>query len=253
MNHLNDDSQYIEDYLRNDLTANEKLAFNDRLKNDPVFAKLAKNHKQFFEVVQSEKHLELKSFLQEVESKHANGGVSLNKPQAKSKIKSFFISVLAFLFALILFNLLFNNSKTTEELYMAYYKSYPNTLVKTERGSVDDSDLRQAMEAFTEGRHNQAITQFDQILKIKDNNKIQFYKALSMLESGQTQESLQLLEDLKSLNDTSIIEALRWYTSLAFLKADSKTEALEALNELIQSGQTYQKTNATKLIKELEN
>jgi len=151
------------------------------------------------------------------------------------------MSVAALFLGVVLVHGIWQNNQM-EKLYAGNFEVYENDLsqIGIFRGenqqSQADSMLTIAMQSYENGRYDEAIELFDQIISFSgDKPEIQFYKAISLLALNKNREALTLLNELyKKPKEFAYYEETRWYLALVNLKIHKKSVAENYLKELIE-------------------
>ena len=123
---------------------------------------------------------------------------------------------------------------SSEDLYSAYYSTYPNYEYTTTRGeSLDDLKSR-AFGAYDQGNFSAAKTYFDELIDQSDNSTYHLFRGLSLMElqdfSGASTDFEKVIQ-----SDSSYKETALWYGALSALQTDDHTRSINYLKQLTQS------------------
>ncbi|MBC7847052.1 MAG: tetratricopeptide repeat protein [Flavobacterium sp.] len=208
---MNEDRYIVFDqYLANEMSAEEKVNFEKQLSEDTELATA-------FEIFK-ELHLHL-------ENKFGNEeGLNVFKKNLKSISKEHFKTkkpkVVAFKpwqyaiaasVAVLVGLFVFQNINPSFDDY-----NNPEMATFVERGDVNEN-LKLAQDAFNAKNYKTAIPHFEAILQERKSPEIQYFYAVSLLEENQFQKSETNLSELKS--GTSVYKnKATWYLALSKLK-----------------------------------
>jgi hypothetical protein len=200
----------FENYLANELSAEEKTNFEKQLSQDKELASA-------FEIFK-ELHLHLENkFGNEADLKAFKKNLkSISKEHFKTK-KSKVIDFSPWYYAVaasvtILVGLfVFQNINPSFDDY-----NNPEMATFVERGDVNEN-LKLAQDAFNAKNYKTAIPHFEAVLNSTKSPEIQYFYAVSLLEDNQFQKAETNLSELKS--GTSIYKnKATWYLALSKLK-----------------------------------
>ena len=206
------EERYIifENYLANELSAEEKTNFEKQLSQDKELASA-------FEIFK-ELHLHLENkFGNEADLKAFKKNLkSISKEHFKTK-KSKVIDFSPWYYAVaasvtILVGLfVFQNINPSFDDY-----NNPEMATFVERGDVNEN-LKLAQDSFNAKNYKTAIPHFEAVLNSTKSPEIQYFYAVSLLEDNQFQKAETNLSELKS--GTSIYKnKATWYLALSKLK-----------------------------------
>jgi len=200
----------FENYLSNELSAEEKVNFEKQLAEDPEFASAFEIFKEL------NLHLENK-FGNEQELKAFKKNLkSISKEHfkvKKTKVVTFkpWQYVIAASIAILVGLFVFQNINPSFEDY-----DNPEMATFTQRGDINEN-LKLAQDAFNAKNYKTAIPYFEAVLKAEKSPEIQYFYAVSLLEENQFQKAESNLSELKS--GTSIYKnKATWYLALSKLK-----------------------------------
>lgn len=241
-----DDKTYIEKYLLKKLSSEENRSFETRLDNDSAFKKLYLKEKAFINLVDQEANKDLKQFLQNIEN---NTGHSHN-PKTNNKLKSYILSALVLILLLIggLWYFGQQTSNNSTQIFAEHFELYPNTLADINRGDDDLENLQEVMLDYLEKDHTNAIKGFDKLLKSQENDKISFYRALSLLRTDNNTQAINELNRLHKVSGFELSDATKWYLGLAYLKIKDTKNARILFQDIVDSNQKYQRTASLKIL-----
>jgi hypothetical protein len=232
----------FDQYLNNELSLEQKTDLENQLKTNSETA-------QSFEIYNDlNAHLEnkfgneneLKAFKENIK----NAAVA-NEKKAEPKIfsiKPVYYAVAA-CFALVFGLLIFKNGEPSFQ----DYNHYENAQF-TERGDVIKS-LKMAQEAFNARNFTVAVPLFETVLKSYPRPEIEYFYAISLLETDKFSESETIFNKLK--NGTSIYKTKAiWNLALLKLKQKDYKSCKEILQTIPQDFEDYEQVE--KLLKSLD-
>lgn len=206
------EERYIvfENYLSNELSAEEKTNFEKQLAEDSELASAFEIFKELH------LHLENKFGNQEELKAFKKNLKSISKEHFKTKkpkvvaFKPWQYAIAASVAVLVgLF--VFQNINPSFDDY-----NNPERATFIERGEVKEN-LKLAQDAFNAKNYKTAITYFEAILKESKSPEIQYFYAVSLLETDQFQKAEINLSDLRYGNSIYKNKAT-WYLALSKLK-----------------------------------
>ena len=238
------DERYIvfENYLSNELSAEEKANFEKQLADDSELASA-------FEIFKDlNLHLENKFGNQEELKAFKKNLKSISKQHFKTKkpkvvaFKPWQYAIAASVAVLVgLF--VFQNINPSFDDY-----NNPEMATFVERGDVNEN-LKLAQDAFNAKNYKMAITYFEAILKENKSPEIQYFYAISLLEQSQFQKAETNLLDLKW--GTSIYkDKATWYLALSKLKQEDYRSCREILLSIPDDFEDYDQVQ--ELLNELD-
>ncbi len=236
--------EFIQNYIANRLSDEDKTRFEELLKTDLEFQELYETHKEMAAAFQLSKSKEIKARLQ-----------ALDHAEAPVKTKSFFqskfrkIAIVAVLVLGMFFTINLLNSNG--DLYETYFEVCPNTYLPVTRGNTQNNIQFEAFKAYESGDFKTAETIFKKILKAEKNTTIQFYYAMSLLNQDKFDLALAQLKTVQNKKFDYQVEAL-WYAALIQLKNKNIELAKQHLKVIQQLNKDF-KTEEIQSILNLNN
>jgi tetratricopeptide (TPR) repeat protein len=238
------EERYIlfENYLSNELSAEEKTNFEKQLVKDPELASAFEIFKEL------NLHLENK-FGNEKDLKAFKKNLkSISKEHFKTKktkvvaFKPWQYAIAASM-AILVGLFVFQNINPSFEDY-----NNPEMATFIERGDVNEN-LKLAQDAFNTKNYKTAIPYFEAVLKDNKSPEIQYFYAVSLLEDNQFQKAETNLSELKS--GTSIYKnKATWYLALSKLKQKDYKSCKEILQTIPEDFEDYDQVQ--ELLNELD-
>ncbi|HQK40227.1 MAG TPA: tetratricopeptide repeat protein [Flavobacterium alvei] len=206
------EERYIkfDQYLANEMSAEEKTVFEKQLSEDPELATSLEVFKELHLHLENKfgKKAEFNAYKKNIES--------ISKKHFKTK-KSKVIDLRSWHYAVaasvtILFGLfLFQNINPTFEDY-----NNPEMATFVERGDMNEN-LKLAQDAFNAKEYKKAIPIFETVLKTNKSPEIQYFYSIALLEDNQLQKAEINFSDLRYGNSIYKNKAT-WYLALSKLK-----------------------------------
>ncbi len=238
------DERYIlfENYLSNELSAEEKANFEKQLAEDPELASA-------FEIFKDlNLHLVNKFGNQEELKAFKKNLKSISKEHFKTKkpkvvaFKPWQYAIAASV-AILVGLFVFQNINPSFDDY-----NNPEMATFIERGDVNEN-LKLAQDAFNAQKYKTAIPYFEAVLKENKSPEIQYFYAVSLLEDNQFQKAETNLSELKT--GASIYkDKATWYLALSKLKQEDYKSCKEILQTIPDDFEDYDQVQ--ELLNELD-
>lgn len=215
------DLTLISDYLAGDLTPEEALVVEDRIRTEPDFASLIEGRQQEIDVLRASQRAELKEVLREqMESVKKQQGVTRNLWTAVS------VAAAAAVMLLIWFAPWRGEGLTSEQLAMGYLEPYPLT---SERGPV--SPRQTAFDLYRQGKFAQAIPLLDSLNSAGSADPlVAMYLAESLSHTGDYAASVPIFRQLAV--SSPFRDAAQWRLALNLILAGEVEKASETLKNI---------------------
>jgi tetratricopeptide (TPR) repeat protein len=232
----------FENYLSNELSAEEKINFEKQLAEDTELASAFEIFKELNLHLENKfgNEMELKAFKKNLKS------VSKEHFKAKkSKVVAFkpWQYTIAASVAVLVGLFVFQNINPSFDDY-----NNPEMATFIERGDVNEN-LKLAQDAFNTKNYKTAIPYFEGVLKVNKTPEIQYFYAISLLEDNQFQKAESNLSELKS--GTSIYKTkAAWYLALSKLKQKDYKSCKEILLTISDDFEDYDQVQ--ELLNELD-
>ncbi|CAL2091290.1 tetratricopeptide repeat protein [Tenacibaculum sp. 190524A05c] len=245
-----EDDILIENFLRNELSDEERTSFLERIKSDSEFKKQYLLEKQLFESLNEEDW----SFVNTIDSKETDEYEALFKSQEIQNLKQVIknastnskgdrgkvIRLLTGIAAAVVIGvfalrpILSPSVLDTNTLYTTYadLNKLPSF---AERSSGDiNENLVIAEKLFKEKNYEKAASTFDDILDSdKSVSGAYIYAALAQSQLGNFDKAIEVLNELES-SDLIDSEKAYWYKSLVYIKANKVEQAKKELKNIIE-------------------
>jgi tetratricopeptide (TPR) repeat protein len=243
------DIEWIERYLDNTLSTEERKWMEQRLAEEPELNNQYKEHRQLIEGIRyahlHEKLLQLRALEKTMPS-------IAHKPKRGNQIMLYWKPMAAAATITILMTVYFitNRPVKSEELFAQYFQTYPNVFEPTVRGDIQADKRSDAFGAYDRGDYKTAAILFEQLLKDKEEPGILILLGnanlvLGNVEAAQT-NFLMLIKDFDELDGQA-----KWFLGLSYLKQGNEAKARLILQELGDPEFTYSK-KAKELLKNVK-
>lgn len=244
-------------YLRGEMPANEKAAFEQELEQDPELEEAYQFHKQLAEGQAYQFKQEKKAMLQALEAEAAEPDAKPRRKKRNPLYIGLATGVGAAAVALIVF--LFLPGKSAQELGKAYFDPFPDYTTETVRGGgpqpseESESIFDRGMRAYRASEYSVAIPRLQEALEKGKNPALShFYLANALMAKGKPDEALQHLAGLKPELRQDYQIQQQWYLALAYLQTGNEQKALPILDSLTEAEHFQHKRAAKKLRAKLE-
>jgi hypothetical protein len=244
------DYMLFEDYLSDELSKEDIISFNKRLKTDSEFKESFQVYKETSSFLESkfENEENITSFKDNIEkiSKTTFNKTNTNQNK-KGNIKTinyFLYSLSAcvvLLFGIFMFNQFSNPS----------YSDFSNygTVSLTVRGT-NDALLQTAENAFNTKDFTKADEALKSLIILDENNaELKLYRGIANVELDNFETADALLSNLQKGNSAYKFKAT-WYLALSKLKQNENEECLQILKTIPEDAEDY--NQAQKLINKLD-
>ncbi|WP_299884992.1 hypothetical protein [uncultured Lacinutrix sp.] len=245
-----EEQDYIlfDQYLLEELSADERLVFEKRLDTDIEFKKSFNTYKELSNFLENkfeneEESNDFKSNLERVSNKHFSK--TETPVDSKHKRGIFRIGQLAIAASVILFLGVFIFNQFSNPTYLDYNSHEPMTVV---RGNV--KDLIEATKAFNNEEYEIANKLIKKVLdKDPENSELKLYYAITNIELDNYKVADENLNEL--INGTSAYkDKALWYSALSRLKQRNIDACIILLKQVEQESEDYKQ--AQELLDKLE-
>ncbi|WP_281227069.1 tetratricopeptide repeat protein [Flavobacterium aquiphilum] len=212
----------FDEYLQGEMNAGDKLAFEQRLKEEPELKMAFETYRELHQHLENkfghaDERKAFKENLKKISKEH------YKKHKSKViKFKPWYYAAaasVAVLFGLLFFN--YNQDPVFEDY------NHPEQAFFTERGTAD-ANLKQAETAYNGKKYSEAIPLFETILKTDKSAEIQYFYGVSLLEVNRFAEAEKVFTALKSGNSIYKNKAI-WSLALSKLKQKDYKSCKELL------------------------
>ncbi len=239
--------EFIQDYIANRLSAEEKVRAENLLQSDAELKELYEMHQELTVAFKISNDKALKKRLQALDENSEEANISHSSPKNKFNfIKRIAIAAIFIVGAFFAINQ-FAGSNT---MFDTYFEVCPNTYLPVTRGITSPNTQFEAFKQYESNDFESAEIAFKNILAKDANTSIRFYYAMSLMN----QEKFELaLNELNSLTNTTFdyqAESL-WYAALIHLKNKNSATATKQLEQLQKLNANYKQEEITTILEKL--
>ena len=250
-------TRLIEQYLNGTLGEEERAIIEAKASSDANFRNLITLHKEVNESINDNELFQLKQLLDKAETEYlsAENAQTQDLHKNSKRIKTYFIRIAAvFILALttgaILKVTLFNGDNAMR-LYKKFYTTYQADVVMRS-SNASRLNLDKAILIYSQGHYTDALKSFDLLVKSDPVNYLAwFYKGLTCLETGATQEAIGSFKAIPETWDNSFQEHRDWYLGLALLRAGKLNESAALFKKIGEENGFYDQ-KAEEILKKLK-
>ncbi|WP_452223960.1 tetratricopeptide repeat protein [Lacinutrix chionoecetis] len=249
-----EEQDYIifDQYLLEELSAEERLAFEKRLESDAALKKSFDTYKDISSFLEHkfENEAETDAFKQNLETisnKHFNKNEAETVAVAGEKTKTFTLIKYLAAACVALFFGIFAFNQFSNPTYSDYNSHEPMTVV---RGEGNVQELIEATKAFNSKDYEKANKLLKTVLEKDPNNKeLQLYYAITHLELDNFKVADTELNKITSGQSAYKYRAM-WYLALSKLKQKDSNASIALLKQIPEEADDYRQ--AQKLLGKLE-
>lgn len=210
---------YINAYLDNELTSEERAQFEAELANNKDLANEVELHKTLQAGVMA---AGLREEMQKIAARKTSQGTPVQgrRIQLRRTISVAIAASVAVLLGIFLWNNQGSSDQT--DLFASVYYQDPGTAVAM--GNSEEQNFDEAMTLYKEQRYDDALFAFDELCNISNNVKACYYKAQSALNAHKLDlAKKQLLDIIDNGSVREYTEKSEWY--LAYILYQQGDEA----------------------------
>lgn len=236
----------IERYIDGNMTTDERLAFELQLTNDPILQQALARHKLMLNTLKRTENQTLKTDLKSLWQETVDEGKVTPHNRTTRRTYLAAASILFLLGAFIVYSLL-TDGPSNKELFSNYYA--PFETIQT-RG--DQINSEKALKHYRAGEYEETVPLLLAVISSDGSlNEYRLLLASCYLSLERPNEALETLRPL--LSKRGVIKSHTcWYSMLARLKLNDLNETRKLLQEIIASGDDYQK-QAQNLLNDLSD
>lgn len=237
----------IERYLRLEMNEEEERNFAERINNDD---NLKKEVELTAMIIGAAKRVGKEQDLSEIEMLKQASTDDIRKLTKRTKpnlvLKTVYLVTSSAAVILLAFtiNHFYKANSHSQQLFAAYYEPYYDDAGTHRGGSFisgkDSLLLAEAMNLYENKNYAEALKVFN---NISDNysNDISLYKAISFLETNETKQAIQLLNESLEKNGEGweYYQDAQWYLALAYIRSKQTKEAKNILQQIVADERVY--------------
>jgi tetratricopeptide (TPR) repeat protein len=243
------DSELVERYFDNELSAVETRSVIERLQTDREFKALFDQEKALIRSIRAAGLQKDLLHLKEVEK---NLQKSLGERRSRlSGIQPWYYAIAAAIALFVVATIWFiPGRETPEELFQSYFVPVGNVFEATTRGSVEATERSAAFQAYDQGNYQVAAEVFNTLLSQEKEPAVLLLNAnanLALGNAGTARENLIIL--IRDFDDFDM--AAKWYLGLCYLKEGDIEQARSVLEEL-GGAEVFYTSKAKELLKKVK-
>jgi tetratricopeptide (TPR) repeat protein len=231
---MNDVEQLIERYLSNKMTEPEVKEFQNRLQSKAKFASEYEKTIAAHQLITEAGRLNLKQKLEDFDAD--------TKPEiAASKVLPLWIKPVlriaaVFLVSFGIYQFVFNQSVTTNDIYNDYFVVYNSPSAIRDSETKTKINWQNASQLYQDKKYSEAIAFFIKAESETPNYQVSFYKAMSYVSQYKPNfdKALQNFETVLKTDNDYQQQAL-WYKALILLKLNDKENAFKIFKSIVKS------------------
>ncbi len=249
----------IEDYLRGNLSEDDKRLFEDRLKTDPDFAEEFELTKRLENAIVND---EIDNFREKLKSIHKDlypepeNEISDTKKLFNTALKYWKIAAIIFIVLIpltVIMYIMINDSRSNSEIFYKNYKRYPAFCKnRSTIEYVNDSIFHECMNFYQGGDFTGAVGCLKDIVENDEKNICaSFFLGISYIEITNYNRAINSFEYVVKSKDTLYSQQAEWYLALCFIKIGKTNDARSVLQKIINNDGFYL-DKAVKLLNEID-
>jgi len=242
-------SATIEQYLADEMTPSERVAFNKELISNPDLSKEMKLSQSIDAAILNDDILDLRQKL--ILAIDAGRVVKAEVPLVRMNTRKWWYAAASVLVLCAVAATLYLHAQrqvSTDSLFSQYYNS--ENVVDQTRG---DQNIVEAIIKFQQRDFAKASSLFKSLLD-KDNSNIAvwFYYGISNIETKNFNNSIKAFTTIIRQNDNLYIEHAEWYLGLCYLKNNYKQKAIAQFVAVASNPDNFHRQEAKNILEKLQ-
>lgn len=230
------DNELIKKYLANELSPEERNAFEQEIENDPFLKEGMEGLEEWYT------HGTLGALETDLQKKI---DAKVNEPKKGKVIPLHFFRYAAAaciigILALLSWRLLITPNRIDEQaIYASYFKplTNPDATVRGENGASDES---MAIQAYEKEDYFEAVKYYEKLVANNpDNVKNNLFLGISFLATNQPKKAIDVLSRITTSEEFHF--DIQWYLGLSYIKNKDIPQAQTTLTNLTKEENYYQK------------
>jgi len=243
---MDKDQHIIEAYLERTMTSEVRLAFEQRLSQEPALSEAYENEMAARELIKQAGRLELKSTLEDFDSQMPEESThkSVIPLWAKNAMR---VAALLILFAGVYQVFLTFSGVNTSEVYGTYFEAYEAPSV--ERDGNESPNWKLVVASYRNEAYQEALPFLEQSKGEVPDYLIAFYTGISLM-AVQQPDLEQAVQNFNTVlaTDNDYHQQAEWYKALALLKME-KVEEAKVIFKRIVAAKNYKHKEAESILK----
>ncbi|MDP4184605.1 MAG: hypothetical protein Q8862_05520 [Bacteroidota bacterium] len=241
-------SEEIEGYLENELSAEMMASFEDELMYNPGLEEEVNLYDEINQAIAESDVMDLRAKLEDIR------GIEEQKPKTRGISRflhvrnSWKVAAACVVVSLALSGTMqYFSYQGTGDLYGEFYSKYqPSGVFRS--GSASESVLVKALQKYNEQRYNEALSLFKIVIRQNANDPTgNFYTGMSYQELKQYQKAIYHYDKVIRNQDNLFVEQAQWYMGLCLLQTNDKKRAAYVFGKIAE-GDGYYSQKANKIL-----
>lgn len=243
---MDKDQKNIEAYLEGTMTSEERLAFEQRLSQEPVLSKSYESELAALELIKEAGRLELKNTLEDFDTQMQEETIRKRVIPLWAK-NAMRVAAMLLLFAGVYQVFLTFGGVHTSEVYDTYFEAYEAPSM--ERDGSESPNWKLVVASYQNGAYKETIPFLQQSKGEVPDYLIAFYTGISHMASQKPdlEKAVQNFDEVLT-TDNDYHQQAEWYKALALLKME-KEEAAKVIFKKIVAAKNYQYEEAESILK----
>lgn len=237
--------EWIEAYLTNELSPEERAVFEEKIRTDPEFAEEVALQRDTHSLVEVAATLDYKAELQRIDAEMESMQRQPFFRLMTVRIAAMLLVLFACVYTIVFFQ--YNN----QQLFGEAFSPYPDKYMYRGEMPAADSLMKSGMEAYNQGEYSRAIPYFSQLVQTSEQPGASLYLGISFLSVDNPKAALPAF-DLASLSATWT-ETANWYRALALIQDGQDKAAKAVLEDIRQQETNGYREQATELLVKLNS
>ncbi len=234
-----DNDTLIQKYLKNQLSKEEQIIFEDLVNNDESFSKEVKFQENLNMVIRAEDRILLKKRLQKLESS-----------TKQSSLLRWSIAV-GFSLLILLGGFYFfkQGPLSNQDLFAENFSPSANVLHPVVRGDNSKTEIENAFVFYENNEFQEFINHISKTAYT--NPDYDFFIANAYLAKGNTSEAISILKKYLTSMNINFKDKAHWYLGLAYLN-EKQPDLAKAQFELLKNKSDYNYTKAREILQKIK-
>lgn len=229
-------TQKILSFLYDEMSTNEKNAFEREMNQNPELKKEVEMHQKVDKALKLE--MEVEDFKNKLKTIHAQHIDENNKGKILNlNNKWYWAAASITLFSgTALYSLV--KQKSPNQLYNKYYKVWEPAQMT--RGLSTETEMGKITFFFENGNYKQSLELISSLpTQVVTDPKIMLIKACSLMELEKFEDAVAAFKKFDSQDYTFYTETSQWYKALCYLKMEEQDMATRVLSNIAKNKGTY--------------
>jgi tetratricopeptide (TPR) repeat protein len=226
-----ENTDYIESYFNNELSAEEKIQFDQKIINDKNFAEEVAFYCSAKQIIKNELNAEKKERFKEI---YQEKNITDQNTGIVRKIWAYSAAAIAVI-AIVFGWYFFAKPVSTQQLADEYVKQHFQTLGVTMSSKQDSMQI--GLSLYNDGRYAEALQQFEKIINTDTANfDAKKYAGIISLKLKNYDKALAYFSQIE--NDSLFSNPAKMYKAITLMErnnAGDKEQAKELLQQIIQN------------------